>query len=645
MSVHTERLELDVTGAPFSARYGDVYASREGALGQVHHVFLGGNELPARWAGADQFVIVETGFGLGINFLATWRAWRDDPARPRRLHFVSVEQHPLHAEDLRAYALPELATLATQLAVAWPLPLSGLHCGEFDGGAVTLTLALGDARDLVPQLVCGADAFYLDGFAPDRNPQMWEPALLKALARLARPNATLATWCTARAVREALGAAGFELQLRAGFGRKREMLTGRFAPRWRVRRHEPPVAYHGERCALVIGAGLAGATAADVLARRGWNIQVVERDRIASGASALPWGLLHPQITPDDSVFARLTRAGFYASRAALKRHATERSLSGAGLWQSRGVYQQAADDGEFDAWCARNARAPWPPAYAVPVGASDATPRIGLQPRRGGWWFDDGAIVSAARWCEAALAHESIQVSRNTAVEQLRRDGDRWFALDGAGRVLGSAPTVIVASAFDAPRLLRARMRVVPIRGRITRIESPGLATLRAGLAGDGYLVRGPDGWAGVGATYETPMPGDEAISSLDESRAHAGNLARLPRLLAAPPEISVIGVFDALRCVSRDRLPFAGPVVDADSARASPARMRGAHPIDLPRQQGLFASFAFGSRGLSLAALAAQLIAAQIEGAPAPVERSLLDAIDPARELLRALRRSELA
>jgi tRNA 5-methylaminomethyl-2-thiouridine biosynthesis bifunctional protein len=267
------------------------------------------------------------------------------------------------------------------------------------------------------------------------------------------------------------------------------------------------------------------------------------------------------------------------------------------------------------------------------------------LQPRRGGWWFDDGAIVSAARWCEAALSHAAIEVRGDTTVDRLRRAGDRWFALDGSGRVLGSAPIVVVASAFDAPRLLDARMRVVPIRGRISRIDGAALDPLRAGLTGDGYLVRGPDGWIGVGATYEAPMPGDEAISTLDESRAHAGNLARLPRLLAAPPEISVIGVFDALRCVSRDRLPCAGPVVDVDCARAAPARMRGAHPIDLPRQQGLYASFAFGSRGLSLAALAAELIAAQIEGEPAPIERNLANAIDPGRQWLRALRRSELA
>ncbi|MCU0950573.1 MAG: tRNA (5-methylaminomethyl-2-thiouridine)(34)-methyltransferase MnmD, partial [Burkholderiaceae bacterium] len=298
-------------GVPYSARFDDVYASRDGALGQARHVFLGGNELPARWAGRAQFVILETGFGLGTNVLATWQAWRDDPARPARLHIVSVEAHPVDAAALRAAAPPELEARAEQLAAQWPLPLPGLHRLLFDDGAVTLTLVFGDATTLLPTLALGADAIYLDGFAPDRNPAMWSPPLLKGVTRLARPGATLATWCTARAVREALAAGGFALSLRDGFGRKRQMLTGRYAPRFVVRRHEPPAAYDGERRAIVVGGGLAGCSAALAFAQRGWAVDLVERgERIAAGASALPGGQMHPLVSADDSRLARLTRAG-----------------------------------------------------------------------------------------------------------------------------------------------------------------------------------------------------------------------------------------------------------------------------------------------------------------------------------------------
>ncbi|MGH9938289.1 MAG: tRNA (5-methylaminomethyl-2-thiouridine)(34)-methyltransferase MnmD, partial [Blastocatellia bacterium] len=232
---------FDADGTPFSPEYGDVYHSAESGPGQARHVFLGGNDLPARWSGARVFTVLEAGFGLGLNFLATWAAWCVDPGRPQRLHFVSVEKHPFAREglaELHAH-YPEFKSLAAQLQAAWPLPLPGLHRLHFENGRVTLTLALADVADILPKLRLAADAIYLDGFAPDRNPDMWTPAMMKALARLCRPGATAATYATARAVRDALAAAGFVPELRPGFGRKRHMLAARFSPP-RPPRHAPP---------------------------------------------------------------------------------------------------------------------------------------------------------------------------------------------------------------------------------------------------------------------------------------------------------------------------------------------------------------------------------------------------------------------
>ncbi|GAB4475788.1 MAG: bifunctional tRNA (5-methylaminomethyl-2-thiouridine)(34)-methyltransferase MnmD/FAD-dependent 5-carboxymethylaminomethyl-2-thiouridine(34) oxidoreductase MnmC [Burkholderiaceae bacterium] len=635
--IETERLAFDATGAPFSARYGDVYASRDGALAQARHVFLGGNDLPARWRDRAQFTIVETGFGLGINFLATWQAWRDDPRRCGRLHFVSVELHPLAAGDVAAAAPAELRPLARELAARWPLPLPGLHRLEFESGRLVLTLALGDVREVVPQLVCGADAFYLDGFAPIRNPQMWEPASIRALARLARPAATLATWTTARAVRDALAASGFELAVRAGFGRKREMLTARFAPRWKMRRHEPAAPHEGERRALVIGAGLAGCHVAAALARRGWRIALLERmPAPARGASGLPWGLLHPQIAADDSVLARLTRAGFLLARARL-------ADTDAALWHDGGVFRQARDDAEAAAWRAALTVLGFPSEYAAWIDAGEAAARLGVRPGRGGLWFPLGAVVSARRWCERLLAEgAAIEARYDCAVQRLACDGGEWIVLDGAGRARAAAPVVVVAAALEAPTLLGLRHAPVQaVRGRVSLLAADDLARLRAGLAGDGSFVRGTDGALCVGATYE-PAPTEAGAD--DDARAHAGNLQRLARLLAEPVAPAIVGVFDGARCVARDRLPLAGAIADEAAALAAAASLRGAHLQDLPRRPGLYGAFALGSRGLTLAPLAAELVAAQIEGEPWPIERALAAALDPARFLLQRLRRARL-
>ncbi|HQR71421.1 MAG TPA: bifunctional tRNA (5-methylaminomethyl-2-thiouridine)(34)-methyltransferase MnmD/FAD-dependent 5-carboxymethylaminomethyl-2-thiouridine(34) oxidoreductase MnmC [Burkholderiaceae bacterium] len=643
MTVEPARLTRDADGHPCSDRYGDVYASRDGALGQARHVFLGGNGLPDRWCGRGQFVVLETGFGLGTNFLATWDAWRRDGGRPGRLHFVSVERHPLAAGDLVAAAPPGLERLTCELARKWPLPLPGLHVLEFEDRRVRLTLAFGDARAVVPQLVVGADAIYLDGFAPGRNPEMWKPALLKAVGRCARPNATLATYTTAHAVRASLEAAGFELQVHTGFGRKREMLTGRYAPRWRVRRHEPPAAYAGARDAVVVGAGLAGSACASALARRGWSVRVFDSTREPGGASALPWGLLHPHFAVDDSVLSRLTRAGAAIAEAALHQTAPSGLVNTESVWRRSGVYLQASDEEELTRWRTAIERMGWPADYVRVLDPAGAAPLLGIVPRRGGLWWSAGLLVSAKRWTEALARSPGIERRQATvgSIEALGSDGWRVLGVDGA--TLAHAPVVIAAVALDTPRLLGAAMLPVQaVSGQVTLFDADELSELRAGLGGDGTLLRTPDGRLAVGATYEAAT--GAASAPLGERAAHQSNLERLARLLPFAVDARVVGGFAGTRCVARDRLPYIGAVADEQLAAAQAEALRGAHFEDLPRQRHLYTAFAFGSRGLTFAALAAERIAAAIEGEPAPIERDLIGALDPARVLLHRLRRGAL-
>jgi tRNA 5-methylaminomethyl-2-thiouridine biosynthesis bifunctional protein len=227
------RLSLAPDGTPVSEIYGDIYHSAGGGPGQSRHVFLGGNGLPARWRGRDSFVILETGFGLGVNFLATWLAWRDDPSRCRTLHFVSLEKHPFAAADLaRAHAAwPEFSGLSARLRERWPPLVAGEHRIALDDGNVGLRLVFGDATKTLSRLDGEADAFYLDGFSPAKNPDLWSPFVCANLARLSAPDATLSTWSVAGSVRQTLAAAGFTVEKRPGFAGKRQMLVGRYSGR------------------------------------------------------------------------------------------------------------------------------------------------------------------------------------------------------------------------------------------------------------------------------------------------------------------------------------------------------------------------------------------------------------------------------
>ena len=223
--------------APRSAGYGDVYHARAGAAEQARHVWLGGNRLPARWQRRARFVILETGFGLGNNFLETWAAWRNDVARCERLWFVSIEKHPPTQADLaRALAASPWPELAAALVDAWPPLTAGHHRLGFDDGRVVLQLVFDDVSAALRELRLQADAFYLDGFAPSLNPQMWDRHVLKALGRLAAPQATAATWSVARPVRDGLLSAGFQVERAPGFGGKREMTVADYAPAYTPRR-------------------------------------------------------------------------------------------------------------------------------------------------------------------------------------------------------------------------------------------------------------------------------------------------------------------------------------------------------------------------------------------------------------------------
>ena len=307
-------------GTPFSPRFNDRYRSETGGMTQARDVFLHGCGLPAAWAGAPQWRILETGFGLGLNFLVTWAAWKADPARPRLLHFVSVEAFPASADDLlqAVQAHPELLPLAEQLHAQFHALTPGFHRLVFENGQVLLTLCVGDAKAMLREQFFAADSVYLDGFSPQRNPDIWDEHTLKAVARCCRRGTRVATWTIARSVRDGLSQCGFTVQKVPGVPPKRDNLQAEFNPRWEPRRAPGmaalPVDVRPGTC-LVVGAGLAGASVAASLARRGWQVQVLDAGATpAAGASGLPAGVLAPHVSPDDSLLSRLSRAGVRAT-------------------------------------------------------------------------------------------------------------------------------------------------------------------------------------------------------------------------------------------------------------------------------------------------------------------------------------------
>ena len=632
------RLEHTAEGLPYSSEYEDIYHPSAGALLQAEHVFLGGNQLPQRWHRRERFVILEIGFGLGNNFLATWNAWRRDAAACERLSFIALEKHPLSRVDLQALQRdPALADLAQELVEAWPPLTPNLHRLSFADGRIELLLALGDALAWLPELAARVDAFYLDGFAPARNPQPWQPRVFKALARLAAPGATVATWTAARAVRDGLAAAGFEVQPAPGRGGKRDITLARYAPAFTPRRAPsrtiPAVA--DERHALIVGAGLAGCAAALALAEQGWHSTLVDRqDAPAQESSGNPGGLFHGIVNPQDGVHARFNRAAALQARTAIARALREQGVAGA----VQGLLRLDTSGRDAAAMRASIASQGLPADYVQAVDAGRASELAGVPLRHPAWFYPGGGWVRPAALAAAWLRLAGAQLIGETSVASLRRAGSRWQLIDAQGACIGEADVVVLANAGDASRLLGApAWPVEKVRGQITLMPRAAFAgeLPTVPIAGAGYLLPEVDGLAVFGATSQ-PADDDASVRTSD----HLHNLAHLDRLL---PSHAVRTVDDlqgrtAWRWVSDDRLPIVGAVPDLLAATED---KRLDQPRLVPRLPGLYVISAFGSRGITWAMLAGRVLASMISGAPVPLETSLLDAIDPARFICRRIRR----
>jgi len=651
--------EVDVAdpAAPAAPAFGDVYHARSGAFAQAAHVFLAGNGLPGRWRGRDAFTILETGFGLGNNFLATWAAWRADPQRAARLRFVSVELHPLRAADLRrALADSPEPALAQALCEAWPPLTPDFHRLAFDAGRVELMLLFGDAQARLRDLVASVDAVYLDGFAPARNPGMWTPGVFKSLARLAAPGATAATWSAARAVRDGLAQAGFAWERADGAGGKRDITVARHAPRAAARRPEARTGDARVRTVAIVGGGLAGAACADALAREGFACIVLDRHAApAAEASGNLAGLYHGVFHPDDGVHARAHRAAALTARNA---HAAAMAAGVPG--RGDGLLRLEPDHLDAAPLAARLARSGLPPEFLQAWAPARVQSAGG--PACAAWFYPGGGWISPAALVRHWLSGPGIAWRGEAALARLERvavDGaPRWRLFGRDDGVLAEADAVVLANAAGATAAWARAHDAVggarPVgeawiapptasRGQVSLVAAgtPGLRAPALPIAGAGYALALPDGSALCGAT--TGPDDDPSLRLAD----HVHNLGQLAAVTGAAraSEDAVRALVDAgavtgrvgFRANTVDRLPMVGAVPREPGVTAPD------QPRRWPRVPGLFVCAGFGSRGLTWAPLAGRLLASWIADAPYPLPADLVDALDPARFAARRVRRAK--
>ena len=551
-----------------------------------------------QWQGRARFTIFDSDYGDGTRFSAVLQAWRADPQRPLRLHYIALARSPL--PGFRRVPQDEPGITLDVLHVLHVLPHAPLD----------LALAQLDAR---------LDAIDLHAMADQGS------GFARALARLAVPGATLRATGLTDAQARALGGAGFHCST-SDSGMISAVFTTRKPPSPWARKAEVT------RRAIVLGAGLAGSAACERLCARGWEVTLVERHPAPAGeASGNLAGIYMPLLSKDDNIMTRLSRASFLYALAYWDK------LGGFGpdaMTGARcGVLQLARDAGHarVQAQIAQVHR--YPAHYAQWLEPAEAGAWSGLPAPHGGWLFAQAGWARPASVCDVMLAACGDKLQRRFGAGKvaLSRQGALWRVANEDGSVVATAPVVIVANGAGAIELAQtAALPLTPVRGQVTHLAAGEAPALPFVLCREAYLTPAMNGWHSLGASYDNDQNRTLSAASQHQNLEKIRSMLGDPGVGAQAPLAGRVG----FRCVAPDRLPMVGALPDPHLAGRT-ERLR-----EIPRQGGLYGLLGYASRGLIWAPLAAELLAAQLNGDPLPLEADLVTALDPARFLLRARR-----
>jgi tRNA 5-methylaminomethyl-2-thiouridine biosynthesis bifunctional protein len=585
--------DLDWSGpAPRSHQRDDVYFSADG-LAEKRHVFLAGCGLPEGWSGRERFSVGELGFGSGLSFLALWDLWRRRrPSVSARLDFLSFEGAPISVKDAARIhilaAWPELADLSKLLLARWPQRARGVQRLAFPDG-VTLTLFIDEISAALPQARARIDAWFLDGFAPAKNPEMWSAETMAHVARLSAPGARAASYAVAGGVRRNLEAAGFAIEKKPGFGRKKERLEATLHTASPAATPEPGFRRDERVKVAIIGAGISGACAARSFLDRGCDVTVIDKASApGAGASGNPLALVMPRLDARDGPTARALVEAYLLARRVYASLGPEAAVGLQAIHWPR-------SETERQRFARLLADPPLDKTLLWPLNPTDPSAGLRLP----------GAIVvkpseALPRLLDGATLRFDTEV---TSIDNL------------------DAKLVVVCAGMGLTQI--EGVHAPPLTGRLGQLECTASPASPKAIADGGYAVEA-FGQLVFGATFEAAQ-GEPQVTEA----ARAQNLETLARLRPDLKPESLVSRA-AVRATTPDRLPFAGPPPNEKAPDADPAPSRFIRLIG-----GL------GSRGFLWAPLLAELVASEVFGEPSPVEASVAEALDPGRFLHRARRR----
>ena len=602
-------------GVPKSKRFGDAYFSRQYGLNESRHGFIAQNDLKARFAGvpeAGSFVVAASGFGTGLNFLATWQAWEScGPSHAATLHFIAIERFPLTLADLEKAlsCWPELGDVSGELIASYPSLVRGAHRLVLAGGRVRLTLFFGHANDALDTLRFQADAWLLDDFTPAVNPEMWQETTIARIRQHCKPGTTLAALTSEDVVRRTLQSIGFRMQECDDFELERTVQRGVFQPDiaalTTIETSEKPV-----RSVAVIGAGIAGCLLANNLARRGCVVTLIDSaEEAGSAASGNLQGAMYVKLGVE---FNHQTQLALSALMFSQRYYDSYRDT----LWHPTGLLQLAWSDSEQDRQRRFIERNHYPEDLLRPVTRLEAENLTGARLESGGLWFPGSGWLEPGKLCKSLALHSGIHKVLGRSIKHMATSGGKWCLSTEDSDI--QADCVVICAGHQSPQLIpgSGKFRFKAIRGQVTHMPEALAESPTAVICGARYLnpAYGSQGQrlAVVGATFD--LRNDNPHPTAESHRENIRELsAMVPQMLSA--KLATSDVSEQLagrvgfRCTTHDYQPVAGPLFDTEGQEL----------------EGLYLLTGLGSKGLTYAPFLAEFVADQLTGQPFALPVSL--------------------
>ncbi len=538
-----------MSGVPRSDIFDDVYFSADDGPSETAHVFLNGNNLPQAWQGRTRFSIGETGFGTGLNFLLAWELFDATAEQGAFLDFVSVEKYPMSVDDIRKGLSPWAERLSPHLEKMlsqYPIRANGFHRILFDN-RVALTLIFDDANEALSEVQGSVDAWFLDGFTPAKNPDMWTEKVFTEMARLSHGGTTFATFTSAGFVKRGLEAAGFTVWKQKGFGRKRDMLGGRFEGQEKIAAPVP-------KKIAIYGAGLAGTACAYVLKKYGLEPVLIDPNGIASGASGNEVGLINPRFTAFRGGDSDFYTAGFAQ---------TARNFERSADYSRCGSLHLITDDEKEKRFIRTVENWGWDDAHMRILSAVEASDAAGVKVNKGALYLPDSAHVNPSKLC--AFYAVNVPLFKEPV------DADAIIYANGVGN-------------FDLP--------VHTVRGQITFAEaSPESIKLKTNLCYGGYISASLNGRHAIGSTFQKWLHHKDNLPEDD-----AANIQNLEENVPVLKGLQDNGHRASLRVASKDRFPIIGQmgerqfITTAHGSHGIVSTIAGAHLLADFLRGGIF-------------------------------------------------------